>query len=254
MVNVSKIHTMIFVLTIITISANAQTGMPSVKGGSNFNTYGQARCFSPPPSYEQWNPVVNFDIDSMAVSSTLQVMRSTLDPTNGNAPSVQESIRINVFHIRGGERCQGSLGTRGINLDSDGGGLSPTCFWNLRELVSEAASKGYKQILVGLHPQGRNNPYTWPLNWQTSQFYMSYFSENWNFINEVRCAVREGLGLQCGGTSLHPTIAYRIDLFNEGSFYQHQQWPGVLLYTQYVWGNYFSSWGKADTVGFSIAA
>jgi hypothetical protein len=135
----------------------------------------------------------------------------------------QARLRVPIYH-RGGPET-------GTVMDSTGGDLSASNRQNLTDLLRAIADAGFAEIQVAFMTIDENAPWTWQ-NWNED-----IFQENWNLIY-----------------NLHPIIAgagipYRIDLCNEAM--PASGLPVLLAYTQRLWVNYTSVFGKNDTCGFS---
>lgn len=164
----------------------------------------------------------------------------------------QRTIRIPVFHARGGSggSCLQASNNQ-TSMDSTGGDLAPQCRANFAALLAKIKNIGFQYIEVGFFPDSVNSAgMPWPDNWCGSYcggsgspdpYYEGLFQENWNLIVRLRPIITQNLaGAQ-----------YRIDLWNEGAGYGIGSGP--FLYAQRLWGNYTSVYGKNDTVGFSLA-
>jgi len=135
----------------------------------------------------------------------------------------QARLRVPIYHRHGPET--------GTVMDSTGGDLSASNRQNLTDLLRAIADAGFVEIQVSFMTIGDNAPWTWQA-WNED-----IFQENWNLIY-----------------NLHPIIAgagipYRIDLCNEAM--PPSGMPILLAYTQRLWINYTSVFGKNDTCGFS---
>ena len=135
----------------------------------------------------------------------------------------QARLRVPIFHRRGPDT--------GTVMNSTGGNLTAANRQNLTDLLRAIADAGFVEIQVSFHTIGGNGADTWQA-WNED-----LFQENWNLIYNLRPIIA-GAG-----------IPYRIDLCNEAVPEASQ--PVLLDYTQRLWNNYTSNFGKNDTCGFS---
>jgi hypothetical protein len=170
-----------------------------------------------PPCYrEPYGVVYNYDTATATIDAQLQQMYN-----NG-----QRRLRIPVFHGRG-------INTGSV-MDSTGGNLAPRFRANLTGLFAAIKATGFEELEVSFNPQGGNDPTKW------TTFTADFYQENWSLIQ-----------------NLHPIIAgagipYHIDLSNEGI--PPPGFTAFLQYSQELWNDYVSTFGKNDTIGFSIIA
>jgi hypothetical protein len=166
------------IASVILLLATSILGQGLSTGGSNFAWYNLGQC-----NAGSYYAIANYDVDSATINAALQQMYA-----NG-----QRSLRIPIYNIDGGERCTGALGTRGTGLDSTGGSVSPQCTQNLQALLSEIASVGFYNVIIGFFPLGSNSPSwntMWPPNipgyngvpWYENPTYISLAQDNWNLI------------------------------------------------------------------------
>jgi hypothetical protein len=102
---------------------------------------------------------------------------------------------------------------------------------NIQDFLTTVKHTGYDTIEVGFGSVG-DPPFKW------SDWHEDLYMERWRAIMELRpLFVTSGLH-------------YYIDLLNEGIPASNQ--PMLLRYTQRLWSDYTRSFGKKDTVGFSI--
>jgi hypothetical protein len=165
---------------------------------------------------EPYGVVYNYDTANAIINTQLQQMYA-----NG-----QRRLRIPIFFARG-------VNT-GTVMDSTGGNLSTRFQTNLANLLAAVKAAGFVEIEVSFHPQSLNDPTQW------TTFSSDYFQENWDLIQ-----------------NLHPIIAnagisYHLDLQNEGI--PPPGYAALLEYDQILWNDYVSTFGSADTLGFSIIA
>ena len=136
----------------------------------------------------------------------------------------QRRLRIGIFHQHAPDS--------GVTMDSSTGDLSDADRSQLTDLLAAVKRAGFVEIEVGFFPIGADNPHEWN-DWQESSY-----QENWSLIQ-----------------NLHPLIAaagipYRIDLLNEGIPRPDENL--VQRYDSTLWTAYTRTFGKADTVGFSM--
>ncbi len=197
--------------------AFAQTilGQPTTesRGGSNYFAW-KVDCIN------NYGVIAQYHTATATIGSQLQSM------FNGG----QRRLRIPILFRNLG---LGGPDSDGANLNSAGGYLTPQMIANLTSLLTKIKQVGFEEVVVSFHPQAENNPTSWAM-WEED-----IYQENWNLI-----------------VGLHPIIAnagipYLIDLRNEG---MPALWDSIgVQYAQRLWNNYsYSSWGKADTVGFSM--
>jgi len=203
-------------------------------GGSNFAWYGPAGtpCYS--SCYGPYGVIANYDVASGTIDNVLSQMYA-----NG-----QRSVRIPIFHQDGNfaTDCTGPEG-RGTTMDSTGGTLPSQCLTNLANLLASVKNHGFNDAEISFHPQAFNNPRydqsMWPDFWTYMQPYETYYQENLALIGTLRpIFISSGLN-------------YKSDLFNEGSMTSSFQNMGT--YAVRMWSDYTQAFGKADTIGFSIA-
>jgi hypothetical protein len=163
---------------------------------------------------EPYGVIYNYDTAQSTIDGQLQTMHA----------NSQARLRIPIYHARG-------LNT-GTIMDSTGGNLSPRFTANLTNFLASVRQQGFAEVEVGFFPQWVNDPSSW------SAWNEDLYQENWNLIVNLRPIIT-GSGL-----------AYRIDLLNEGIPTSGQ--AVLLQYTQRLWADYTFTYGKADTVGFSV--
>jgi len=102
---------------------------------------------------------------------------------------------------------------------------------------------GFQEVVIAFFPWEPNNPLLWT-GWSED-----FYQENWNLIANLH-PVFEACGIQ-----------YHIDLMNEMAPPNPEDFEGELrakyrLWTDYclrLWTDYTLTFGKNDTVGFSIS-
>lgn len=165
-------------------------------------------------SREPYGVVNTFDSARDTITSQLKQL----------AQAGQQRLRVLVYHHRGADT--------GTAMDSTGGDLSARNRQNLTDLLGAVVAAGFAEIQVSFLPIGDN----FAANW--SAWNEDLYQENWNLIHNLRPIVA-GAGLQ-----------YRIDLCNEAIPTSGQ--ATLLRYAQRLWTDYTGTFGKDDTVGFSI--
>jgi hypothetical protein len=189
-------------------------------GGSNYAWYRVGVTQTNPCDREPYGVIYNYDVETATINSQLQAMYS-----NG-----QRRLRIPIFFGRG-------LNT-GTVMDSTGGNLSPRFRYNLANFLNSVRQHGFVEIEVSFHPityapvGAHNDPTTW------GAFSEDYYQENWNVIANLRPIII-GAG-----------IPYLLDLTNEAIPNSNQS--ALLHYARRLWSDYTSTFGKNDTVGFSV--
>jgi hypothetical protein len=137
----------------------------------------------------------------------------------------QRRLRLPIFHGRG-------LNT-GTVMDSSSGNLSPQHRANLTNLLATIRAIGFVELEVSFHPVGAiNDPAQWGV------FVESYYQENWNLIYNLHPIIQNA------------GIHYRIDLLNEAIPAPGQD--ALRDYARRLWIDYTLTFGKNDTLGFSI--
>jgi hypothetical protein len=183
-------------------------------GGSNYNWYHLDRPQTGTCNREPYGVVANFhDAQSRIVDQLAQMIQSG-----------QQRLRIGIFHGHG-------LNT-GTVMDSTGGDLSPQNRSNFAALLAAVKRAGFAEIEVAFHPVGPN----WAPGW--GGWNEGLFQENWNLISNLRPIISAA------------GIPYRIDLHNEAIPAPNQ--PVLLEYAKRLWASYTSTFGRGDTVGFSV--
>jgi len=207
------------------------------QGGSNYIWYQQDQsdgtCF-----VTDYGVLFNYHEAGSTIDNQLQDMYN----------AGQRRLRIPIFHGRGWNNVSGHKWI----MDSTDGQLSPTHTQNVTGFLAKLRQIGFSELEIAFCPtgndQGGNDPQKW------LEFYggwsEDYYQENWNLI-----------------ANLHPIIAgcgidYRIDLMNEmvppnpDEFIGHPWFAQFNLLTQYcrrLWTDYVLTFGKNDTVGFSLS-
>ncbi len=212
----------IFLGTLILTLKIAYAAQPVSPGGSNYAWYKIDATTQ--PALPGVNCRENYGIlKNYQKANVRNIVIGQLQQMKANG---QDRLRIPILHAHD---AQG-----GTLLVSNGGNLSMYDRESLRLFLSDIKNTGFREILIGFFPVGQNSPSNWP-TWNEV-----IFQENWNLIFR-----------------LHPIIAgagisYRIDLGNEGAPANHQTM--LKEYVKKLWINYNIVFGKADTVGFSLAS
>jgi len=115
--------------------------------------------------------------------------------------------------------------------NTPGAALNPGYKKNIKGLLSAIKRNGFEEIEIGLGSVG-DPPFKW------SEWHEDWYVRRWSIIVELRPLLI--------ASGLH----YYVDLLNEGIPADNQ--PMLLRYTQRLWTDYTKSFGKKDTVGFSI--
>jgi hypothetical protein len=208
---------------IICVSGCSNNGAPAMKipsppptpAGLGGSNYGWYHL-DPPCSREPYGVVYNYDTAKSTIDGQLQQMYN----------DGQRRLRIPIYHGRGINS--------GTIMDSTGGNLAPRFQSNLANLLSAIKVRGFLEIEVSFNPQGGNDPTQW------TTYSDDFFQENWGLIQNLHQIIA-GAG-----------IPYHIDLLSEGIPPQGD--PAFLQYSQTLWNDYVSAFGKNDTIGFSIIA
>ncbi len=219
------------VATLIASSTQLQAAEPVNDGGSNYawwginqsvlNANGGNNC------RENFGIVANYH--SQNVRKTVQAQLSTMFD-NG-----QRRLRVPIYHA-----TDVSTGTV---LRSTGGDLPQQARNNLANFLADIKSAGYEEIIVGFFPISLSNPKNWhrqSANGNSTPYYnTAVMQENWSLIQNLRPII------------IAAGIDYKIDLQNEGAAASNQ--PINRQYVRDIWALYNAAYGKADTIGFSIA-
>jgi hypothetical protein len=195
--------------------AAALASVALAPGGSNFSWY---RVDNPQPGTcvrEPYGVIPNF-----ANPDAQQAIRAELAQM---ISSRQRRLRIGIFHGHGFNT--------GTVMDSTGGDLSPENRRNLSDLLTAAKAAGFTQVEVAFHPEG-------PAVREWTRWRQDLYDENWSLIRNLRPLIRAA------------GIPYWLDLSNEAI--PTAQQPLVLRYARTLWADYASTFGRADTVGFSV--
>jgi hypothetical protein len=163
---------------------------------------------------EKYGVVNNFDKGRDVIPGQLAKMRE----------SGQDKLRFGIFHRHGPDS--------GTLMDSTGGRLSEKNTENLRDFLAAVKKAGFKEISVSMHVNGDNNPNDW------KEWNEDYYKENLDLIRYIRPILKES------------GIHYRIDLGAE--LIPDPSQEQTLAYTQRLWKDYTTEFGKDDTVGFSV--
>ena len=181
-------------------------------GGSNYAWY---KVEGASCIREPYGVIANFNTQSSVIKQQLAAMRA-----NG-----QQRLRIPIFYGH-------NLNT-GTVMNSTGGNLSAQNRKNLADFLKAVKNAGFVEIIVSFFPTGDyNDPAAW-LSYKEENY-----QENWNVVFNVRPIIAAS------------GMLYRIDLHNEAIPTSSQ--TALLQYTQHLWNDYVYSYGKNDTVGFSI--
>lgn len=166
---------------------------------------------------EPYGVIVNYDVAGANIDSQLQAMYA----------SGQRRLRIPIYFRR---ETYGS----GTVMPSLGGDLSSRFRSNLASFLNSVRQLGFVEVELSFHPIGENDPSAWTV-WSED-----FYQENWNFIANLRPVfVNSGLN-------------YKIDLTNEAIPHDFQSI--LLQYARRLWNDYTYTFGKADTIGFSVIA
>lgn len=195
---------------------DAQWLLKAVSGGSDYAWYQLSGC-----TREPYGVIYNYNTATAFINSQLQQMYN----------AGQRRIKIPIYFGHG-------LNT-GTVMDSAGGNLHPQFRMNLTNLLAEIKSIGFQEADIGMYPVGENVVLNNMTNWST--WNEALFQETWNLIYNLRpIFVASG-------------IPYKIDLLNESIPSKYLKNYGVSLeFDQRLWNDYVYTFGKSDTVGFSI--
>ena len=136
----------------------------------------------------------------------------------------QRRLRIPLFFDR-----QVEPGHMSVNRD----GLPRDKLARIEAFLSTAKRIGFTEIVFGFFPQAGSAP-----DWK--EWREDIYQENWLVVNQIR-PILQRVG-----------IKYYIDLLNEGAPFPFQ--AQLLAYAKRLWNDYTTTFGAADTVGFSIIA
>jgi hypothetical protein len=205
----------IFFSVVFLLMANTGWAQP-YPGGSNYGWYNVVAC-----DREPYGVIPNYHLVQSTIDGQLTAMYN-----NG-----QRRLRIPIYFTHGA----GS----GTVMDATGGNIAPQYQTNLANLLAKIGQIGFHEILISFHPIGPSAVEGNTTNWAT--WNETLFQEHWNLIYNLRPII-VGAG-----------VPYRIDLYNEGVPHPSSSNSVVTLtYMQKLWNYYVYSFGKNDTVGFSI--
>ncbi|MGK9230397.1 hypothetical protein KXS07_01785 [Inquilinus limosus] len=127
---------------------------------------------------------------------------------------------------------------------TDGPRLFPQHEQNLRNLVADIAAAGFEQITIRFAPSSVSTPTTW------SQLDSAKLAYAKGFIAYVRALAYS----QVASTAAKPKLLFDLGLELGGAWSSPDMpYPSVLReYIKQIWVWYASTYGTADTVGFSI--
>jgi hypothetical protein len=148
----------------------------------------------------------------------------------------QKKISLILWHMNLGSGG-GNDGVYMHTINSNGGALTPLHQDNLIKLLNYIKELKFEEVQLRVAPQGGNDPGSWPQGWNEP-----VYQENWNFIANTRKLVEDTLS----STQIRRTYDLGIEL---GGLTGGQ----IAEYTRRLWSDYSSSFGTADTCGFSIA-
>jgi hypothetical protein len=202
------------VLALLVFGSATATG--AERGGSNYNFYHiNSDC-----SRDQYGVIGQYDTARGTIDHQLKEMYA-----NG-----QRRLRLVIFYGHG-------LYT-GTVLDSAGGNFAPRYRANLAALLAEIKAIGYRGLDFAFGPQLQNSPWQPQLGGEWPQWREDMYQEHWHLIENLRpIFVASGL-------------PYHIDLLGEAIPTATQ--PMYMRYTRRMWAEYTRTYGKSDTVGFSI--
>lgn len=206
----------LILIAVITLTSSA-FGQYQSPGGSNYGWYRIDRDGCAVEDREPYGVIPNYDVAQSIIDSQLQAMYA-----NG-----QRRLRIPIYFRR---ETYGS----GTAMPSLGGDFSPRFRNNLANFLNSVRQHGFVEVELSFHPIGQNDPHYWTV-WSES-----FYQENRNLVFNLR-PIFANSGL-----------AYKIDLTNEAIPHQHQ--TILLQYARRLWSDYISTFGKADTIGFSVIA
>lgn len=214
------------------LAVHAHAADPIQVGGSNYAWYGinNSEINSGQNCRENFGIVANYH--KRGVRNTVRQQLATMF-ANG-----QRRLRVPIYHAT-------DLST-GTVLRSTGGNLPQQARENLSSFLADIKAAGFHEILVGFFPISQSSPKNWYREFgsgntsvKTPFYNSSVMQENWNLIKNIRPII------------ISADIDYKIDLRNEGAAASTQ--PIDRQYASDIWSLYNSSFGKNDTVGFSVA-
>ncbi|OED42244.1 hypothetical protein AB833_06180 [Chromatiales bacterium (ex Bugula neritina AB1)] len=215
-------------------SLTLHAAVPSAIGGSNYAWYGidelvisnngDRNC------REKFGIIANYHLPQ--VRSTVRRQLSIMFD-NG-----QRRLRVPIYHAT--DLASGTV------LNSAGGNLQQQPRENLARFLADIQAAGFQEVLVGFFPISRSSPKNWYREYGSSNtsvktwaYNSAAMQENWNLIKNLRPIIAGA------------NIDYKIDLRNEGAAASSQ--PIDRQYASDIWSLYNASFGKQDTVGFSVA-
>jgi len=145
----------------------------------------------------------------------------------------QRGVRVPILHSRGAFPGY-------TQLDSAGGKLNDQQRDNLLDFIADIGDAGFQQVLIGFFPQEANKPESWGRQWHED-----LFEENWQLILSLHDDI-------VATAKAHGVEDIRFDLLNEGAPLTEQMQGSLDDYLLRLWQNYNETFGKWDTVGFSM--
>ncbi len=217
----------------LSLTANAQS-----RGGSTHAWY----QVDAPQVFACYGILKNYHVQSVKNTVDQQLLAMY---NNG-----QRKIRIPIFFVHepqeanpGAECYNRPAGQQGMYMDSrvtefDFGEAGWQYLKNLGDYLTTAKNiagpgVGFEEFFIMMSPGGPN----WQGSWLT--FDWDYYAENWNVIVRVRQKLAE------------TNTWYRIDLCNECLHNPTNYWAAY-AYASELWGDYAGTYGRNDTVGFSL--
>ena len=218
---------LIFLLS-VAVSANA------ARGGSNFGFFDINGCFR-----QNFGVLKNYDPKNSPADVT--AINQALDDMHANG---QRRLRIPVFHS-----TNLALASNG-SIIPHGNGEENAYGNNMSKLLRAIADKNFHAVIVGSFPVGTSEPESWS-NWDLQNPRNdSRYQKNKAMVFKIYQWVSDTI------TKYNLPLSFKVDLRNEGA---PNTWthPNKEVYAQTLWSDFlteFGASGRADTLGFSVAA
>jgi hypothetical protein len=218
-------HLMNFLFFLFLLSSVNTVG-PLLPGGSNYIWWNVTCPQQPCPHtgkecWQKFGALVTYHQQGVR-----SIVQSHLKSMYANG---QRRLRFPIYHVHNAEP-----GTTWAN--STGGRLHPQIEQNLQNVLDDIHTTGFVELIVGFFPLGPNDPTHWK-EWKED-----FYQENWNLIVNTRKLVKvfqEKSGM-----------LVRFDLMNEGSAFS--TYLQQRAYVKRLWIDYVLTYGKNDTIGFSL--
>lgn len=206
-----------------------------VTGGSNYTWYqvdmGPGNCpiagTTTCGNFWPYDIVRNYNLPG--IRSTVQSKLASI------YASGQRRLRHLVYHCRG---CGGAGNSEEDSTYVAGWYLPAQFRTNFANFVADVKAAGFANFYLSMAPQGYNNVPGYCSS-MTPATITSYQNENFGVISELRTLL------------VSSGMPYTIDLSNEMMPVTGISAPCVFSYASSLWSSYVTTFGNADTSGFS---